>query len=158
MLHIGGDSFDLEHLHSAPNAPDYGVLLVATEVMLEAFAQQGRNRYQTLLDVFTDALRVLLLLDLGQMCLMFKQLCRQGLDRRHAIDQSGRRSAPRHPAHRRLVKLRLSERVSAIFLDRLDAQGAIAADAAQNDGEGTILLIFSERSEKSIDRSPVLSR
>ena len=65
MLHIGGNCFDLEHLHAALNTPDDGVLLVATEVMLEAFAQQRRNRCQALLDVFTDALRILLLLDLG---------------------------------------------------------------------------------------------
>jgi hypothetical protein len=44
VLGIGGNGFDLEHLHSALNAPDHRVLLVAAEVVLETLAQRGSDR------------------------------------------------------------------------------------------------------------------
>ena len=158
MLGIGGNGFDLKHLHAALDTPDHGIWLVAAEIMLEALAQQRSNRRQVFPDIFARAVGSFLLLDLGQISLMFEKLRGHVLDRCDVIDQARRRRAARHPAHRGFVELRLSEREAAIFLDRLDPQRPIAADARQDDADRAVLLILRKRSEKRVDGAAIFAR
>lgn len=92
------------------------------------------------------------------MGLMVQQFPGQVLHRGHEIHQSRGGSALRHPAHGVRVELRLCQSEAAELLDRLDANGAIAADARQHDPDRTVLLIFGKRREKRIDRAPVFAR
>ncbi len=148
----------MENLHAALDAPDQGVLLVAAEIVLQTLAQQRGNHRQTFPDVLADAIAVFLSLDFGKMGLMIQQFPGQVLDRGHEIHQPCTGGALRHSAHGVRVELRLRQSEAAELLDRLDADGAIAADARQHDPDRAVLLVFGERGEKRVDRAPMLAR
>jgi hypothetical protein len=89
---------------------------------------------------------------------MFEKLRRELLDRCDVIDQTRCRRAARHPDHRGFVELGLSQREAAIFLDRLDPQRPVAADARQDNADGAVFLILRKGGKKRVDRAAMLSR
>jgi hypothetical protein len=59
----------------------------------------------------------------------------------------------RHAAHGSRIELRLGQRKAAVFLDRLSPQATVAADAGENDPDGTVIVVLGESGkERSMGR------
>ena len=93
----------------------------------------------------------------AEMPLIRNDPVRHGFDRQHIINQPGIVSAFRHPGHCMLVILGLSKCQAAMFLNRCQAEGAVAAGSGKNDANRIFTLVFGERLEKCIDWAAVVA-
>ena len=120
--------------------------------------ERGHDRGHVRRRVDTGALAILVPCDAPEVGLVSHELRGHRFDCQHIIDLAGGRGALRHSRQGVAVIFSLSQCQTAMFLDRSHPQRAIAARARQDDADGVLALILSERLEECIDRPAAIAR
>ena len=156
-LDVAGDIVNMQHLHAALDAPDQGVLLVSAEIVVDARAEEPRNRRQVRSRVRAGSIAVLAFCDHAQVLLIVDEQARHVLDRHDMIDHAGVGRTLRHASLSDMVELGLSQSQPAVLLDHAHAVRAITADPGQDDGDGSIAAVFGKRGKKRVDGTALLA-
>lgn len=153
-----GHGVDPQHLHASLNPPNQSVVLVLAEVMPGPRTEQGADRGKVRRHIPTRAVAILLRGNLAQVLVVVHEQRRHLRHGDDVVDQSGRRRALGHAAHRRSVGIPLGQRQAAVFLHLSQSEGAVTAGSGQDDTHGKLTLIFGERGKESVDRPSMLAR
>ncbi len=151
-LDVPLDLVDLLHLHPPPDAAQEGVVLVAMEVVAGLVAQDRRDPREVL-GGLVGQLRGRTAV-LGQVADIGRDpLCDLGGGQRE-IDQP----AGVDGVILLIAAVRFGDGQAAVLLERGDAGDPVRPHAAQDHGDGALVLAFRQGDQEAVDRSPLAGR
>ena len=158
MLGIFAGILYAQHLHATADTTQQGIGLILAEIAPKATVQNRTDGHELLCEFRTLVFRIKLFRDVVCIAIIFEQRRRHIFGWQNIVDKSACRRALRHAHFGVMVEPGLAERQSAQFLDRRNADRAIAAITCQNDTDCVRPLVLCERNQERIDRRPPRGR
>ena len=146
---------DLQHLHASLDPADQGIFLVAAEIVPRPGLQDSADPDQLIGEIRHRPVATTAIAAGDDVTEIVRQNRWHGLGHQHHI--AHRLGAARHAVEfRRFARLHQGQ--PAGFLDRPQAQGAIAAGPGEDHPGGVLALLLGQRPKKGVERRPVAQR